>query len=203
MSSRNLSKSRNLMIVLLMTISFTNSPHAQATSFAESYRSMIDRADLIIIGPLKEIKSFEATYSGQPYAFDKDKTVEITGLFTENVFSIDKVLKGSFSKPIIGIRQRGGQNGDVLMSPSGGYYPYLETQYVIVAIKSDLFPGKWVSASGGQGVFEQYQLKGVTYLRNLNRGAAIKMQGDPESVVELDISLCEVLNMIAGQKSDC
>ena len=87
-------------------------------------------------------------------------------------------------------------DGGIIALPSTAYKPFLEKQYVVIAVRSNLFDRVLVTASGGQGILEKYEQNGVVYLRNLDGDIAIEKIGDKTSQVEPDISLENFLKKV-------
>ena len=195
------SQPRLLIVTLIVGLTFLFTSRADALGFAESVESMIARADLIFIGTLKEIRSFKDTYVDHPYGGEHiDEAVEMTAIFTESVFNIDEVLKGNFPDKEIAIRQSGGLDGDVVVRPPTAYQPFLERQYIVIAVKAQLFNGAFVTVSGGQGILEKYEHNGITYLRNLNNDTLVKKGDDPNTQIDLDVTLNIFLKMVGDTK---
>ena len=170
---------------------------AHAMIWAESYDSMIDRADLIFVGTLSETRTYklkEVIYADNP-----EKAQEVEGLYTDHVFRIDRVLKGNYTEPGIAISEFGGiDGGHIRGSLQMLYFLFIGKQYLILAVHSAITPSKWVSASYGLGVLEISVKDGKSYLQSVSNTEGIEMKGDSSSKIEQEISIEEFIIKIEG-----
>jgi hypothetical protein len=162
---------------------------AQALGFAESLDHQIERAELIFIGTVEEIRSYKKTEVIFPFASNRERSIETETLYTDYVFKIDEVLKGDYKGTGVAISQMGGFDRGQRLFPSIAYFLGLREQYIVIAVKTEEKPHRWVAASGGQGVFNQYEKDGVTYLKNVNSDSVIEKPDEPGSVIEDDVSM--------------
>ena len=170
---------------------------AQAMIWAESYNSMIERSEIIFIGTLSETRTYRLKETIYPYRSEPQRAKEVEGLYTDHVFTVERILKGDYPESTIAISQFGGFDGGYVNgSPQMLYFLSMGKRYLIISVHSEITPSLWVSANYGMGVLEVFDKQGKSYLKSVSKTKGVKKHGDPGSKTEGEVSLEAFIKII-------